>query len=168
MKKGILLVVFALFVSIVPSFAQAFFPTEKDAFYDKLSSYLNSSTVKKDRDEAAVIMQAFKGAWDSYFTDSEAQMVMRLCELLHARTGGKAYANIFNYIEVVQKIPTAGLTHKDVNNWLCYTDTKAQKSLNGMDKYLASCRSIFVDKVLPARTTSCMWRARRQRSTLRA
>ena len=154
MKKGILVAVFALFVSIVPSFAQAFFPTEKDAFYDKLSSYLNSSTVKKDRDEAAVIMQAFKGAWDSYFTDSEAQMVMRLCELLHARTGGKAYANIFNYIEVVQKIPTAGLTHKDVNNWLCYTDTKAQKSLNGMDKYLASCRSIFVDKVLSAKGNS--------------
>ena len=41
MKKGILIVVFALFVSIVPSFAQTFFPTEKDAFYDKLSSYLN-------------------------------------------------------------------------------------------------------------------------------
>ena len=154
MKKGILLVVFALFVSIVPSFAQAFFPTEKDAFYDKLSSYLNSSTAKKDRDEAAVIMQAFKGAWDSYYTDSEAQMVMRLCELLHARTGGKAYANIFNYIEVLQKIPTAGLTHKDVNNWLCYTDTKTQKSLNGVDKYLASCRSIFVDKVLSAKGNS--------------
>ncbi|MBO6023750.1 MAG: hypothetical protein J6P83_02735 [Bacteroidales bacterium] len=154
MKKGILVAVFALFVSIVPSFAQAFFPTEKDAFYDKLSSYLNSSTAKKDRDEAAVIMQAFKGAWDSYYTDSEAQMVMRLCELLHARTGGKAYANIFNYIEVLQKIPTAGLTHKDVNNWLCYTDTKTQKSLNGVDKYLASCRSIFVDKVLSAKGNS--------------
>ena len=81
-------------------------------------------------------------------------MVMRLCELLHARTGGKAYANIFNYIEVLQKIPTAGLTHKDVNNWQCYTDTKTQKSLNGVDKYLASCRSIFVDKVLSAKGNS--------------
>ena len=154
MKKGILIVVFALFVSAVPSFAQAFFPTEKNAFYDKLSSYLNSSTAKQDREDATAIMQSFKGVWDSYYDNQEAEMIMRLCELLHARTGGKAYANIFNYIEVVQKIPTAGFTHQDVNNWLCYTDAKTQKSLNGVDKYLASCRSIFVDKVLSAKGNS--------------
>ena len=59
MKKGILVVVFALFVGMASSFAQAFFPTEKAAFYDKLSSYLNSSTAKQDREEAAVIMQGF-------------------------------------------------------------------------------------------------------------
>ncbi len=154
MKKGILIVVFALFVSAVPSFAQAFFPTEKNAFYDKLSSYLNSSTAKQDREDAAAIMQSFKGVWDSYYDNQEAEMIMRLCELLHARTGGKAYTNIFNYIEVVQKIPTAGLTHTDVNNWLCFTDAKTQKSLNGVDKYFASCHSIFVDKVLSAKGNS--------------
>ena len=154
MKKGILIAICVLFISVTSSFAQAFFPAEKDAFYDKLSSYLNSSTVKQDREEAAVIMQSFKGTWDSYYDNQEADMVMRLCELIHAKTGGKAYGNIFNYIEVVQKIPTAGLTHKDVNNWLCYTDAKAQKSLNGMDKYLASCRGIFVDKVLSAKGNS--------------
>ena len=154
MKKGILIVVFVLFVSIVPSLAQTFFPTEKDAFYDKLSSYLNSSTAKTDRDEAATIMQSFKGSWDSYYDNQEAEMIMRLCELLHARSGGKVYANIFNFIEVVQTIPTAGLTHKDVNNWLCYTDAKTKKSLNGVDKYLASCRDIFVDKVLSAKGNS--------------
>ena len=154
MKKGILIAVCVLFASVTSSFAQAFFPTEKNAFYDKLSSYLNSSTAKQDREEAAAIMQGFRGVWDSYYDDQEANMVMRLCELLHARSGGKAYANIFNYIEVVQKIPTAGLTHKDVNNWLCYTDAKTQKSLNGVDKYLASCRSIFVDKVLSAKGNS--------------
>ena len=154
MKKGILVAVFALFVGMASSFAQAFFPTEKDAFYEKLSLYLNSSTSKQERDEAAVIMQAFRGVWDSYYDDQEANMVMRLCELLHARTGGKAYANIFNYIEVVQQIPTSGLTHKDVNNWLCFTDAKTQKSLNGVDKYLASCRDLFVDKVLSAKGNS--------------
>ena len=154
MKKGILIAVCVLFASITSSFAQTFFPTEKEAFYDKLSSYLNSSTSKQDREEAAAIMQAFQGIWDSYYDDREANMIMSLCELLHARTGGKAYGNIFNYIEVVQKIPTAGLTHKDVNNWLCYTDAKTQKSLNGVDKYLASCRSIFVDKVLSAKGNS--------------
>jgi hypothetical protein len=154
MKKGILIAVCVLFISVTTSLAQAFFPTEKNAFYDQLSTYLNSSTSKQDREEATAIMQAFRGVWDSYYDDQEANMVMSLCELLHARTGGKAYANIFNYIEVVQKIPTAGLTHKDVNNWLCYTDAKTQKSLNGVDKYLASCRSIFVDKVLSAKGNS--------------
>ena len=159
MKKGILIAVFTLFVSVASSFAQAFFPTEKNAFYEKLSSYLNSSSSKQDREEAASIMQAFRGTWNSYYDDREATMVMDLCELLHARTGGKAYGNIFNYIEVVQKIPTAGLTHKDVNNWLCYTDAKAKKSLNGIDKYLASCRGIFADKVLSAKGNS-QWTVR--------
>ena len=154
MKKGVFIAVFLLFVSVTSSFAQAFFPTEKDAFYEKLSAYLNSSSAKKDREEAAVIMQDFRGVWDSYYDDQEANMVMRLCELLHSKSGGKAYGNIFNYIEVVQKIPTAGLSHKDVNNWLCYTDAKTQKSLNGVDKYLASCRNIFVDKVLSAKGNS--------------
>ena len=154
MKKGILIAVCMLFISVTTSFAQAFFPTEKQAFYDQLSTYLSSSSSKQDREEAATIMQAFRGVWDSYYDDQEANMVMRLCELLHARTGGKAYANIFNYVEVVQKIPTAGLTHQDVNNWLCYTDAKTQKSLNGVDKYLSSCRGIFVDKVLSAKGNS--------------
>ena len=122
MKTGILIAICVLFASVTSSFSQAFFPTEKNAFYEKLSSYLNSSTAKQDREEAAVIMQGFQGVWDSYYDDQEANMIMRLCELLHARRGGKAYGNIFNYIEVVQKIPTAGLSHNDVNNWLCYTD----------------------------------------------
>ena len=159
MKKGILLALLALFVSATASFAQAFFPTDKEAFYEKLSAYLNSSSVKQDREEAGAIMQAFRGAWDSYYDDAEANMVMRLCEQLHAKSGSKAYANIFNYIETVQKIPTAGLSHKDVNNWLCFTDAKAQKSLNGFDKYLASCRGIFVDKVLSAKGNS-QWELR--------
>ena len=154
MKKGILIAICTLLMSASSIFAQAFFSTEKNAFYDELAAYLNSSTSKQDREEAATIMQAFRSVWDSYYDDQEANMVIRLCELLHAKSGGKAYGNIFNYIEVVQKIPTAGLTHKDVNNWLSYTDTKTQKSLNGVDKYLASCRSIFVDKVLSAKGNS--------------
>lgn len=154
MKKGILIAIFALFVSVTSTFAQTFFSTEKNAFYDELAAYLNSSTSKQDRDEAAVIMQAFRGTWDSYYDNQESAAIMRLCELFHARSGGKAYANIFNFIEVAQRIPTAGLTHQDVNNWISYTDAKAQKSLNGMDKYLVSCRNIFVDKVLSAKGNS--------------
>lgn len=154
MKKGILIAIFALFLSVTSTFAQAFFSTEKDAFYDELAVYLNSSTSKQDRDEAAAMMQTFRGVWDSYYDDQEAASIMRLCELLHAKSGGKAYSNIFNFVEVVQRIPTAGLTHSDVNNWLSFTDAKAQKSMNGLDKYLSSCRNIFVDKILSAKGNS--------------
>lgn len=154
MKKRILIAVCTLFFGVGSSFAQAFFATEKNAFYDQLSTYLNSSSSKQDREEASAMMQTFRGAWDSYYDGQEANMVMRLCELLHGKSGGKAYANIFNFIEIVQRIPTAGFTHKDVNNWLCYTDAKAHNSMNGMDKYLVSCRNIFVDGVLSAKGNS--------------
>ena len=139
---------------LTTSFAQAFFSTEKTAFYNELSAYLGSSTSKSERDEAAVVMQNFKGVLESYLSDQEANTVMRLCEMFHAKGGGKAYGNIFNFVQVVQCIPTAGLSHSDVNNWLTFTDSKAQKSMNGMDKYLSSCRDIFVDKVLSAKGNS--------------
>ncbi|MBQ8957717.1 MAG: hypothetical protein IJ057_04365 [Bacteroidales bacterium] len=154
MKKGILIAVWLVLTSLGSAWAQAFFSTEKTAFYNELSAYLNSSTSKKDRDEAAVILKGFEGVWESYYSDAEASTVMRLCELFHAKGGGKAYANIFNFVEVVQRVPTAGLSHSDVNNWLTFTDLKVQKSMNGMDKYLSSCRDIFVDKVLSAKGNS--------------
>ena len=153
MKRS--LIVFLLFCVGMGSFhAQSFFSTEKTTFYEQLSAYLTSSTSKQDRDEAAVIMQGFAGVWESYYSDQEANTVIGLCELLHSKSGGKSYINIFNFAEVLQFIPTAGLTHKDVNNWLSFTDAKAKKSMNGMDKYLSSCRNIFIDKVLSAKGNS--------------
>lgn len=154
MRKHLLLMVVALFAAFGTAQAQQpFFPTEKNAFFDQLSSYLGSSTLKNEREEAAAIMSGFAGVWNSYYTDNEASTIMQLCELLHSK-GGKAYANIFNFVEVLQTVPTAGLTHKDVSNWLTYTDLKAKKSMNGMDKYLTSCQSIFIDKVLSAKGNS--------------
>ena len=154
MKRGIIIAVLLFVVGVTASWAQAFFPTEKDAFYDQLSAYLNSSSSKKDRDEAAVIMRGFRGTWDSYYDNQEAATVMQLCELMHARCGAKAYPNIFQFVEVLQQLPTAGMTHKDVNNWLCLTNAKAQQAMTGFDKYLSSCRSIFVDRVLSAKGNS--------------
>lgn len=154
MKKGILIAVFALLLGVTSAWAQAFFPTEKEAFYEQLNTYLNSSTSKQDRDEAAKIMKAFRGVWDSYYSDNEINTVMQLCELYHSKSGTKAYANIFNFVETLQGIPTAGLTHKDVGNWLRFTETKSQKSMTGVDKYLAACSNVFVDKVLSAKGNS--------------
>ena len=154
MKKGILLAILLFLIGIGASWAQTFFPTEKEAFYEGLKTYLGSSSVKQDRDEAAMIMEGFRGVWDSYYSDQEINMVIQLCEYLHSKSGGKAYANIFNLVEVLQRIPTAGLQHKDVSNWLVYTDGKARKSMNGLDKYLSSCRDLFVEKVLSAKGNS--------------
>ena len=146
---------FALFAVFGTAWAQQpFFPTEKNAFFDQLSTYLGSSTVKQEREEAAEIMKGFAGVWNSYYADNEAATIMQLCELFHSKGGGRAYANIFNFVEIIQAIPTSGFTHRDVSNWLTYTDLKAKKSMNGMDKYLASCRSVFIDKVLSAKGNS--------------
>ena len=154
MKKHLLFVIVALFAAFGAVQAQQpFFPTERNAFYDQLSTYLGSSTVKQEREEAAEIMKGFAGVWNSYYSDNEATTVIQLCELFHSK-GGRAYANIFNFVEILQAVPTAGFTHRDVGNWLTYTDAKAKKSMNGMEKYLASCRSIFVDKVLSAKGNS--------------
>ena len=134
MKKGVFIIFLFLVMGPLRMMAQAFFPTEKSAFYEQLSAYLNSSSSKQDRDEAAVIMQNFRGVWDSYYSEAEANKVMQLCERFHAKSGGKAYANIFHFVEVLQCIPTANLSHRDVGNWIAYTEAKAQKSMNGMDK----------------------------------
>lgn len=154
MKRNIFVTVFLLFLGLGCACAQDFFPTEKDAFYNQLATYLGSSTSKQDRDEAAVIMQSFQGVWESYYSNSEANTIIQLCERLHSKSGSKAYANIFHFVEVLQCIPTANLSHKDVNNWIVYTDAKVQKSMNGVDKYLVSCRDLFVDKVLSAKGNS--------------
>jgi hypothetical protein len=150
---------FSLFVLIVLGFGsvmaqQPFFPTEKSAFFEQLSAYFNSSTSKQERDEAAVIIKGLSEVWNGYYSDNEQTIIMQFCELLHAKSGGKVYANIFNFVEVVQRIPNVGLTHHDVNNWLTYTDLKAKKSMNGMDKYLASCRALFVENILSAKGNS--------------
>ena len=153
MKKYILILFFVFAVG--STWAQkAFFPTEKSAFFEQLSAYLGSSTVKQERDEAAALMKGFEGVWNSYYSDSEQNTIMQLCELLHTKSSGKPYLNIFNFVEVLQRIPTAGLTHKEVANWLNFTDVKAKQSLNGIDKYLASCRSVFVENVLSAKGNS--------------
>lgn len=153
MKKHFLILFFVF--AMGQAWAQkAFFSTEKPAFFEQLSVYLGSSTVKQERDEAAAIMKGFEGVWNSYYSDSEQNTIMQLCELLHTKSSGKPYLNIFNFVEVLQRIPTAGLTHKEVSNWLNYTDLKAKTSLNGIDKYMASCRSLFVENVLSAKGNS--------------
>ena len=154
MSKRLILLSFFFLAGIVTVRAQAFFSTDKTTFLDELSAYLNTGNSKQDRDEAATMMANLTDVWNTYYTGQETASVIRICELFHAKSGSRAYANIFNFTELVLRVPTCGLSHQDVFNWLTYTDTKTQKSLNGVEKYLASCRAIFVEKTLSAKGNS--------------
>ena len=154
MKKGILLTALLLLTGMTVVRAQAFFSTDKTAFFDELSAYLNTGTSKQERDEAAEMMGNLADVWNTYYTGQDAATVIRLCELFHAKSGARAYANVFNFTELVLRVPTCGLSYQDVSNWLAYTDVKAQNSMNGMEKYLASCRGIFVEKTLSSKGNS--------------
>ena len=57
MKKGFLLVILLFLLGSATVRAQAFFSTDKATFFDELTAYLNTSTSKQDRDEAAAMMQ---------------------------------------------------------------------------------------------------------------
>jgi len=154
MKKGLLLAILLFLLGSTTVRAQAFFSTEKATFLDELSAYLNTSTSKQDRDEAAAMMQSLNEVWNTYYGSQDAATVIRLCELFHAKSAARAYANIFNFTELVLRVPASGLSHQDVSNWLTYTESRAQKSMNGMEKYLASCRLVFVEKTLSAKGNS--------------
>ena len=154
MKKGLFLAILFFLLGTATVRAQAFFSTDKATFIDELSVYLSTSTSKQDRDEAAGMMQSLFEVWNTYYDTQDAATVIRVCELYHAKSGSRAYANIFNFTELVLRVPASGLSHQDVSNWLSYTESKAQKSMNGMEKYLASCRSVFVEKTLSAKGNS--------------
>ena len=154
MKKGILLAISLFLFGLTTVRAQAFFSTDKTAFFDELSAYLGSATSKQDRDEAAAMMGSLSEVWNTYYNGQDAATVIRICELFHAKNVSRSYANIFNFTELVLRVPASGLAHQDVSNWLLHTDARAQKSMNGIEKYLASCRAIFVDKTLSAKGNS--------------
>jgi hypothetical protein len=154
MKKGFLLVILLFLLGSATVRAQAFFSTDKATFFNELTAYLNTSTSKQDRDDAAAMMQSLSEVWNTYYGSQDAATVIRLCELYHAKSGARAYANIFNFTELVLRVPASGLSHQDVSNWLTYTESRAQKSMNGMEKYLASCRLVFVEKTLSAKGNS--------------
>ena len=163
MKKGLLILISVFCLGLGNANAQAFFSTDKATFFNELSAYLASSTSKQDRDDAAKMMEGFGEVWSSYYSGNDATKVINLYETLYKKSASRAYANIFNLTELLYRMPSVGgMTHNDVANWIAYTDAKAQKSMNGMDKYLTSCHSIFVDKVLSAKGNS-KWTMREAR-----
>lgn len=154
MRKCILLT--ALFVAMTSATlrAQDFFSTDKATFLDQLTAYLNTSTSKTDRDEAASMMTSFGEVWNANYSGRDVEAVVRMYNLFQSKGGNKAYFDIFTMTEILNKIPLTGMSSNDIHNWISYSDQKSQNSLTGFDKYLSSCRDIFVDRTLMGKGNS--------------
>lgn len=154
MRRRLLLALFLLATAMGTLRAQDFFSADKTAFLDELTAYLNTAASKADRDEVAAMMPSFGEVWDTRFSGYDVETVVRMCNLFYAKGGSKAYFDIFTLIEILNKMPLSGMSQTDVSNWIGFSDQKSQKSLTGFDKYLASCRNIFVDKILTGKGNS--------------
>ena len=154
MRRRILLALLFLTMGLGTLPAQDFFSVDKNAFVGELSAYLNTSTAKSDRDEAAAMIPSFAEVWNTRYGGRDVDAVVRMCNLFYTKGGNKAYYDIFTLVEILNKIPLTGMPQTDIHNWISYTDQKSQKSLSGFDKYLSACRSVFVDKVLVSKGNS--------------
>lgn len=124
------------------------FSTDKDAFLEELNAYLTSATSREDKTEAEVMMNDFRGVWNNHYDPDEAALSIALYELMRSKTGNRAYYNIFTFTEVLLRAPYNGMTKSDLNRFLTYTTRRFAKRQVQMDKYLKSCRDLFVDHLL--------------------
>ena len=147
--KKVVSVLVALFVVVMGGLAQAtHFSTDKDKFFEELNSYLISSTSKEDRAEAETLMNDFRGVWTMHYDAAEAALAIDLYELMRSKTGNRAYYNIFTFTEVLLRAPYNGMTKGDMNRFLGFTKRRFSQRQTQMEKYLKSCRDLFVDHLL--------------------
>lgn len=125
--------------------AQGVYSTDREAFFDELSTYLNSSTSKTDREDAAVLMTRFHDVWNQC---RDSQRIIQLFEGLRSKSGQRAYFNTFTLVEVLCSIQNNGMTADDVQRWLTYTEKRFAKRASTMDKYLKACSALFAQGVL--------------------
>lgn len=149
MKRIVILLV-ACLAFAASAFSQSKpFSTEKDAFFEELNAYLTSS--QDDKAEAMALMNEFRGVWSNHYDAAEATLAMELYELMRKKTGNRAYYNIFTFTEILLRAPYNGMTKNDMNRFLVYSGRRFAKRHTQMDKYLTSCRDLFVDHVMEAR-----------------
>lgn len=147
--KRVVTVLVALFAIIMGCRAQTtHFSTDKDQFFEDLKSYLISSTSKDDRAEAEAMMNDFRGVWTMHYDAAEAALAIDLYELMRNKTGNRAYYNIFTFTEILLRMPYDGMTKSDVNRFLGFTKRRFAQRQTQMEKYLKSCRDLFVDHLL--------------------
>ena len=122
------------------------FSKDRDQFFEELDTYLTSS--KDSKAEAVSLMNEFRGVWNMHYDTEEAAMAMDLYELMRTKTANRAYYNIFTFTEILLRAPYCGMTKSDLDRFLSYFSRRFSKRQSQMDKYLKSCRDLFVDHVL--------------------
>ena len=138
-----------LLVMAVGGFAQTkHFSTDQDQFFEELKAYLTSSTSREDRAEAEALMHDFRGVWNMHYESAEAALAIDLYDLMLSKTGNRAYYNIFTFSEILLRAPYNGMTKTDLNRFLVYTKRRFAQRPGQLDKYLKSCRDLFVDRLL--------------------
>ena len=146
--RNIVMVVAALLAFNVCGFSQNKpFSTNKDLFLEELNAFLISSSSKENKAEAERLMNDFRGVWNMHYDESEAALAINLYELMRAKTANRAYYNIFTFTEILLVAPYNGMAKTDINRSLVYTNGRFAKRQNQMEKYLKSCRDLFVDRV---------------------
>ena len=149
MMKRIVILLITVFAIAGNAFPQSNpFSTDKDTFLEELNAYLTSATSKEDKAEAEAVMSEFRGVWNNHYDPTEASLAMGLYELMRSKTANRAYYNIFNFTEILLRAPYNGMTKSDLNRYLTFTSQRFAKRQTQMDKYLKSCRDLFVDHVL--------------------
>ena len=145
-----------LFLSVaLGGFAQTKpFSTDKDQFFEELDAYLTSTASKDDAKVVEAMMNEFRGVWNMHYDAAEAILAMNLYELMRAKTANRAYYNIFTFTEILLRAPYNGMAKADMNRYLAYSAHRFSKRQSQMDKYLKSCRDLFVDHVLMDRGTT--------------
>lgn len=155
MMKRVVILLVALFVGMADAFPQSkSFSADKDAFFEELNAYLTSSTSKDDRAQAEAMLNEFRGVWNNHYDEAEAALAIDLYELMRSKTGNRAYYNIFSFTETLLRAPYNGMTKGDLNRFLSYTKNRFSNRQVQMDKYLKSCRDLFVDHLFGEKGTT--------------
>ena len=127
---------------------QKYFPEEKSAFFEQLKTYLASSSSKEDKASAEAMMQDFENVWNQDFGPDDTQKAIAFYEMMHAKSGARAYYNIFTFTEMLMEARKSGMGRDDLHRLLVFTVNKFPNRPNYLDKYLKSCRDLFADRVL--------------------
>ncbi len=148
MKRIFTLSVIMLVFCLTGFSQQKYFPEEKSAFFEQLKTYLASSSSKEDKASAEAMMQDFENVWKQDFGPDDTQKAIAFYEMMHAKSGARAYYNIFTFTEMLMEARKSGMGRDDLHRLLAFTVNKFPNRPNYLDKYLKSCRDLFADRVL--------------------
>lgn len=147
--KRILSFIAVCFAMAINGFSQGtHFSTDKSQFYEELKAYLTSSTSKEDKKAAELMMQDFQGVWNDSYGPEESATAIQLYEVMRAKSGNRAFYNLFTFTEALLHAPQTGLQREDLRRWLAYTNNKYGNRPMKIDSYLKSCRDLFADRVV--------------------